>query len=83
MLSYLTRTRRPNIPTTAHVLGGAVIGADASRGVIDQRLRVFGYRSLLVCDGPAMPANPGVSPALTITALAEYTMSRVEGRTVS
>ena len=72
-----------NIPTTAHVLGGAVIGADASRGVIDQRLRVFGYRNLLVCDGAAMPANPGVNPALTITALAEYAMSQVEGRTVS
>src|SRR5207247_6919948 len=26
-----------NIPTTAHVLGGAVIGADPSRGVIDHR----------------------------------------------
>lgn len=66
-----------NIPTTAHVLGGAVIGANPSRGVIDQRLQVFGYRNLLVCDGAAMPANPGVNPALTITALAEYAMSQV------
>jgi len=66
-----------NIPTTAHVLGGAVIGADPSRGVIDQRLQVFGYRNLLVCDGAAMPANPGVNPALTITALAEYAMSHI------
>jgi cholesterol oxidase len=66
-----------NIPTTAHLVGGAVIGADASRGVIDRRLRVFGYSNLLVCDGAAMPANPGVNPALTITALAEYAMSQV------
>jgi cholesterol oxidase len=66
-----------DIPTTAHVLGGAVIGADASHGVIDRQLRVFGYRNLLVCDGAAMPANPGVNPALTITALAEYAMAQI------
>jgi cholesterol oxidase len=66
-----------NIPTTAHVLGGAVIGADAQSGVIDQNLHVFGYQNLLVCDGAAMPANPGVNPALTITALAEYAMAQI------
>jgi cholesterol oxidase len=66
-----------NIPTTAHVLGGAVIGADSMSGVVDQYLRVFGYRNLLVCDGAAMPANPGVNPALTITALAEYAMAQI------
>jgi cholesterol oxidase len=66
-----------NIPTTAHVLGGAVIGADPSRGVIDARQRVFGYENLLVCDGSAIPANVGVNPSLTITALAEYAMSHI------
>lgn len=66
-----------NIPTTAHVLGGAVIGADAANGVIDQHLRAYGYHNLLVCDGAAMPANPGVNPALTITALAEYAMAQI------
>ena len=66
-----------NIPTTAHLLGGAVIGADAISGVIDQNLRVFGYQNMLICDGAAMPANPGVNPSLTITALAEYAMSQV------
>jgi cholesterol oxidase len=66
-----------NIPTTAHILGGAVIGADAASGVVDRDGRVFGYASLLVCDGAIMPANPGVNPSLTITALAEHVMSRV------
>jgi cholesterol oxidase len=66
-----------NIPTTAHLLGGAVIGADASRGVVDQHLRVFGYVNMLVCDGSAMPANPGVNPSLTITALAEHAMAQI------
>jgi cholesterol oxidase len=66
-----------NIPTTAHILGGAVIGADVERGVLDARQRVFGYESLLVCDGAAIPANVGVNPSLTITALAEHAMSHV------
>jgi cholesterol oxidase len=66
-----------NIPTTAHILGGAVIGADASRGVVDAHQRVFGYENLLVCDGSAVPANVGVNPSLTITALAEHAMSHV------
>ncbi|MCU6497068.1 GMC family oxidoreductase [Rugamonas sp. A1-17] len=66
-----------DIPTTAHVLGGAVVGADAASGVIDRHLRVFGYQNMLVCDGAAMPANPGVNPALTITALAEYAMAHI------
>ena len=66
-----------NIPTTAHVLGGAVIGADPSTGVVDARQRVFGYENLLVCDGAAVPANIGVNPSLTITALAEHAMSHV------
>ncbi len=66
-----------NIPTTAHILGGAVIGADENQGVIDGDQRVFGYRNLLVCDGAALPANPGVNPSLTITAMAEHAMAAV------
>ena len=59
------------------------IGADADSGVLDQRLRVFGYENMIVCDAAALPANPGVNPALTITALAEHAMAGVptiEGR---
>jgi len=67
-----------NTPTTAHLLGGAVIGADAANGVIDRQLKLFGYKNMLVCDGAAMPANPGVNPALTITALAEYAMANIQ-----
>lgn len=66
-----------NIPSTAHILGGAVIAPDAERGVVDARQRVFGYENLMVCDGAAVPANPGVNPSLTITALAERAMSHV------
>jgi cholesterol oxidase len=40
---------------------------------------VFGYENLLVCDGSAIPANVGVNPSLTITALAEHALSHVPG----
>jgi len=66
-----------SIPTTAHILGGAVIGASPETGVIDADQRVFGYENLLVCDGSAIPANVGVNPSLTITALAERAIGRV------
>lgn len=66
-----------SIPTTAHILGGAVIGRSPETGVVDERHRVFGYESLLVCDGSVVPANVGVNPSLTITALAERAMSFV------
>jgi len=69
-----------NIPTTAHILGGAVIGRDAASGVVDGGSRLFGYRSFLVCDGSTVPANPGVNPSLTITAMSEHAMSLVPAR---
>jgi len=37
---------------------------------------VHGYPGLFVVDGSVVPANPGVNPSLTITALAEYLLER-------
>jgi cholesterol oxidase len=62
-------------PVTAHILGGAVIGASPAHGVIDPYHRVYGYPGLHVMDGAAVCANLGVNPALTITALAERAMA--------
>lgn len=64
-------------PTTAHVLGGAVMGKDASQGVIDKDNKVFGYEHLMVCDGSMISANPGVNPSLSITAISELAMSKI------
>ena len=64
-------------PSTAHILGGAVIGKDAASGVIDIDQKVFGYDNMYVCDGSAMSANPGVNPSLTITAMTERVMSKI------
>jgi cholesterol oxidase len=66
-----------NVPSTAHILGGAVIGSGPEDGVVDASQRVFGYENLLVCDGAAVPANVGVNPSLTITALAEHAMAQI------
>jgi cholesterol oxidase len=60
-----------NRPVTAHILGGASIGATAETGVIDPYHRVFGHPGLHVVDGSSLPANPGANPSLTIAALAE------------
>jgi cholesterol oxidase len=66
-----------NMPTTAHILGGCPFGRSAADGVINLQCEVFNYPELYVVDGSIMPANPGVNPSLTITALAEYAMSHI------
>jgi Choline dehydrogenase and related flavoproteins len=69
-----------NIPMTAHILGGVPFGRDAEEGVIGLDCQIHEYPGLYVVDGSMMPANPGVNPSLTITALAEYAMSNVPAR---
>ena len=67
-------------PTTAHILGGCVMGDSPETGVIDAQHRVYGYPGLYVIDGSAVSANPGVNPSLTICALAERAMSFIPAR---
>jgi len=69
-----------DIPNTAHILGGCGIGADERNGVIDVNHQVFNYPGLYVADGSVIPANLGVNPSLTITAMTERAMSRVPSR---
>lgn len=69
-----------NIPSTAHILGGCAIGPDSTHGVIDEGHRVFGYEGLYVCDGSTIPANLGVNPSLTITAMTERAMAKVPAK---
>ncbi len=75
-MALLTETLL-GIPTTAHILGGAVMGKDIDEGVIDKDNRVFGYENMFICDGSMISANPGVNPALSITALSERAMSKI------
>jgi cholesterol oxidase len=64
-------------PLTAHILGGCAMGTDANDGVVSIDCEVHGHPGLFVVDGSIMPANPGVNPSLTITALAEYAAGRI------
>lgn len=68
------------IPTTAHILGGACMGKDATTGVIDKDNHVFNYVNMMVCDGSMISANPGVNPSLSITAITELAMSKVSSK---
>ena len=45
--------------------------------MLDLDCQVFNYPGLYAVDGSIVPANPGINPSLTITAMAEYAMSRV------
>ena len=69
-----------NLPTTAHILGGAPMGRDAGEGVLNENFEVHNYGGLYIIDGSIVPANPGVNPSLTITALAEYAMSKISAK---
>jgi cholesterol oxidase len=66
-----------NTPTTAHIMGGVPFGLTPEQGVIGLNCEVHNYPGLYIVDGSIMPANPGVNPSLTITALAEYAMSQI------
>lgn len=64
-----------NVSMTAHILGGCVMGRNAQTGVVGDNHEVFGYPGLYVVDASAIPANVGVNPSLTITAMAERAMA--------
>jgi cholesterol oxidase len=64
-------------PTTAHILGGCLMGSSPESGVVNEAGEVFGHPGLYVVDGSVVPVNLGVNPSLTITALAEYMMAQM------
>lgn len=65
------------IPSTAHILGGAVMGESEKEGVINQYNEVFNYKNMFIIDGSMISANPGVNPSLSITAIAEHAMNHI------
>lgn len=59
------------IAILSHLFGGAVMGADPAKSVVDGLGRVHGYRNLVVADASVIPTNLGVNPQHTIMALAQ------------
>jgi cholesterol oxidase len=69
-----------NRPTTAHILGGCPMSESAETGVVDKDLKVHGYPDFYITDGSIIQGNIGVNPSLTITAMAEYCMSKIPSK---
>ena len=70
------------IPSTAHILGGAVMGVNDKEGVINEKNEVFNYDNMYIIDGSMISANPGVNPSLSITALAEHAMDQIKSKSI-
>ena len=72
-----------NASTTAHILGGCCMGESPEKGVVKTNGELFGYANLFVADGSVVPANLGVNPSLTITALSEFILSQMPEKSES
>lgn len=66
-----------NIPSTAHILGGSPMGTTVETSVINPDFQVHNYPNMYILDGSVVQGNLGVNPSFTITALAEFTMSKI------
>ena len=66
-----------NVPPRQDFWGGGRGGGEDGGGGGGADCQVHNYPGLFIVDGSIMPANPGINPSLTITALAEYAMSLI------
>jgi len=72
-----------NVSSTAHILGGAVMGTREEDSVCGLNGEVHGYPGLYIADGSTIPVNLGVNPSLSITALSEYIMDAIPDKKAS
>ena len=65
------RDPRAYVAIMSHLFGGAVMGSDPRRSVVDGRGKVHGYEDLYVADASALPTVLGVNPQHTIMGIAK------------
>jgi choline dehydrogenase-like flavoprotein len=53
-----------------HEIGGAIMGADPKKSVVNQWLQSWDVKNLFITDGAPFPSNADKNPTLTIMALA-------------
>ncbi len=52
-----------------HLMGGCVMGTDASKSVVNPDFQVHGEQTLYIADSSIYPNAPGINPGLTIKSL--------------
>lgn len=57
---------------TGHPQGGNILSRDRSIGVVDERLKVYGYDNLFIADASVFPTAVGVNPQITVMTFADY-----------
>jgi choline dehydrogenase-like flavoprotein len=64
----------------AHLVGGARMAADETKGVVDAECRSFAVPNLYITDGSVLPTQGSANPALTIMAVAARAADRLVAR---
>jgi cholesterol oxidase len=59
-------------PVSVHAMGGACVGPDAQRGVVDHRGEIHGNPGLFVTDMSTLPMAPGGPPSVATAAWAHH-----------
>ena len=60
---------KSNFPVGLHLMGGCVMGTDASKSVVNPEFQVHGEQTLYIADSSIYPNAPGINPGLTIKSL--------------
>jgi choline dehydrogenase-like flavoprotein len=60
---------KSNFPVGLHLMGGCVMGVDASKSVVNPEFQVHGQQTLYIADSSIYPNAPGINPGLTIKSL--------------
>lgn len=69
-LDFRGPDRQVTFQDSSHPMGATRMAHDATQGVVDRNLTVFGTKNLSVCSSSVFPTGCNANPTLTIVALA-------------